>query len=94
MEIDAVEQRATDAGAVALDLRRGAAALVFRVAKIPTRTGVQYAFISNQRLAEAEGQKRDGFVVKTLTFVSPARSKQGMARAEIEELGVGENASN
>jgi hypothetical protein len=34
MEVDAVEQRSADAGAVALDLRRRAAAFVARVAKI------------------------------------------------------------
>jgi hypothetical protein len=34
MEVDPVEQRPADAGAVALDLRRRAAAFVARVAKI------------------------------------------------------------
>jgi nickel/cobalt transporter (NicO) family protein len=40
VEVDAVEQRAGDAGAVALNLRRGAAALTFGVSQISAGTGV------------------------------------------------------
>ena len=40
MQIDPVEQRAADPGAVALNLCRAAAALVFRVAEVAAGTGV------------------------------------------------------
>lgn len=40
MKIDPVEQRAADAGTVALNLRRRAAALVFGIAKVTAGTGM------------------------------------------------------
>ena len=45
MDVDAVEQRAGDALAVALDLHGGAAALAFEVAKEPARTWMRCLFV-------------------------------------------------
>ena len=40
VDVDAVEERAADAIAVTLDLRRSAAAFVFRIAELTARAGV------------------------------------------------------
>jgi len=41
VEVDAIEQRPADAGAVTLDLRGRAAALVLRVAEVAAREGIR-----------------------------------------------------
>lgn len=50
VDVDAVEERAADASAVALDLGRGATALVLRVAEVAAGARISGCFLGLQRI--------------------------------------------
>ena len=79
MNVDTVKQRPTDLPDVALNLRRGAAAVTRRVAKVAARTGVHGC---HQHERRREGQAQIGAHDRDLTvFERLAKKLQYIARA-------------